>query len=359
MIAKLLKWNGEEIFARYSIEREGNTIFFENDVARLFINGEHLEFEIEYINQDSAICDEMVLFINLYGFINIVYVPEQEVDIFVTNKCNSNCIMCPLSEGVRKQTVIGHNKWLWDYIDILPDNVGFINVTGGEPTLAGEFFFDTMELLKEKFQYTEFQMLTNGRTFSDKGIYDRVIEVSPRYMRFSIPVHSSTPAIHDRITKANGSFAQTDIGIKRLLHGGEKVEIRIVVSKYNIDTINETVKYLIDNYPGLWCVTFIGMEMMGNAALNKDLLWLDYEEVFEGIKCAIKELMIRGIDVLIYNLPLCAVEESFWSIAVKSITESKIRYMDDCNMCRVRSICGGFFSSTKEVIKPHVSPILE
>lgn len=28
---------------------------------------------------------------------------EREIDIFVTNKCNSNCIMCPMSEGSRRK----------------------------------------------------------------------------------------------------------------------------------------------------------------------------------------------------------------------------------------------------------------
>lgn len=359
MIAKLLEWNGDEVFAIKSKDSNKNTINFETNCIILSIKGISRNYEVEYIGENISIIDDTILFINTYGYIEIVYIPGQEVDIFVVNKCNSNCIMCPLSEGVRKQERQGHNKWLNGYIDVLPDDVGFINVTGGEPTLAGEYFYDVMVRLKEKFQHTEFQLLTNGRTLSNKGIYNKVLEVSPQYMRFSIPIHSSDPVIHDEVTRAKGSFRQTDIGIKRLLNDGEKVEIRIVLSSYNIESIHETVKYIIENYIGLLCVTFIGMEMMGNAALNRELLWLDYDVAFEKIKDAIKDLIKNGIDVLIYNFPLCSIEEDYWPIAVRSITESKIRYMEECNECRVKSICGGLFSSTKDVITPRVNPVLE
>ncbi len=359
MIAKVLEWNGDEVFVKKSEDPSTNTITFETNYIILSMEGESRSYEVEYIEEEIHIIDETILFINTFGYIEIVYTPGQEVDIFVVNKCNSNCIMCPLSEGVRKQKRQGHDKWLNDYIEVLPGDVGFINVTGGEPTLAGEYFYDVMERLKVKFQHTEFQLLTNGRTLSNKEIYNRVLEVSPQYMRFSIPIHSSDPLIHDEITRANGSFQQTDIGIKRLLNDGEKVEIRIVLSRYNIESIHETVNYIIENYIGLLCVTFIGMEMMGNAALNRELLWVDYDAAFEKIRDAIKDLITSGIDVLIYNFPLCAIEEDYWPIAVRSITESKIRYMEECNKCRVKSICGGLFSSTKDVITPHVYPILE
>ena len=61
---------------------------------------------------------------------------EREIDIFVTNKCNSNCIMCPMSEGSRRKNNPEHIEELKAYIRELPKDVEYINVTGGEPTLA-------------------------------------------------------------------------------------------------------------------------------------------------------------------------------------------------------------------------------
>ena len=60
---------------------------------------------------------------------------EREIDIFVTNKCNSNCIMCPMSESSRRKNNPEHIEELKAYIRELPKDVEYINVTGGEPTL--------------------------------------------------------------------------------------------------------------------------------------------------------------------------------------------------------------------------------
>ena len=68
-------------------------------------------------------------------------------------------------------------------------------------------------------------------------------------------------------------------------------------------------------------MNFIAMEMMGCAAVHKDELWVDYPIVFKKMKSAIDCLISHGIDVQLYNFPLCAVERGYWHIAVKSITD--------------------------------------
>ena len=91
----------------------------------------------------------------------------KDVDIFVTNRCNSNCIMCPLSETVRRKSDNGRIEEIFQQIKELPENVEYVNVTGGEPTLVGQAFFEIMDKLKMKFQNSGFQLLTNGRSAAD------------------------------------------------------------------------------------------------------------------------------------------------------------------------------------------------
>ena len=50
---------------------------------------------------------------------------EREIDIFVTNKCNSNCIMCPMSEGSRRKNNPEHIEELKAYIRELPKDVEY------------------------------------------------------------------------------------------------------------------------------------------------------------------------------------------------------------------------------------------
>lgn len=362
MIGQIIDWNLGEILAIY-IKRD----------------------EIEDINHKYvSICDE-ILYCNMYGTVftfavanignyeiednAIIRISEsgkiyqylsgnaEEVDIFITNKCNSNCIMCPVPESIRRQEQSNTYVFNKQLIEALPDNIGYINITGGEPTLAKDEFFDILHRIVDKFKKSDFQLLTNGRSFSIGQILNRTVEILPKGTRIAIPIHSSDENIHDMITRAKGSFRQTDMGIKNLLLHKQNIEIRIVVSKANIDSIVSTAEYIAREYSGLLCVNFIAMEMTGNAAVNREYLWIDYDEAFGRIREAIDILVSSGIDVQLYNFPLCAVDRGYWSIAAKSISDYKIRYMLECDECKVKNICGGFFASTKQVMNPRIKPV--
>lgn len=329
------------------------------DVIGTINNGVKYSFKVdkEYFR---SIKPGDILTINEDGSASVWYSGnEKEIDIFVTNKCNSNCIMCPLAESIRKKNRVGYEALLKEYIEALPDDIEYINITGGEPTLPQNFFLEVMSMIRNKYQYSDFQLLTNGRSSSDKYFLKRMLDVCPNGIRFAIPIHASNEIIHDEISRSEGSFKQTDVGIKNLLSEKQKVEVRIVVSKKNVEYLSETAKYIAQNYKGLFCVNFMGMEMMGNAAINKDDLWIDYSDAFEKAREAIDILVDAGIDVQLYNFPLCSVQRGYWHIAVISITEYKIRFMEECENCSVKDICGGFFYSTKQIMKPKVKPIIK
>ena len=361
---KVINWDLGDVLLKYidpeDIETDSNDYLkcYVTD-SKLHIIGD-LNYSTDYIIEGYEGCNNSgdIISISEKGVYSTSYYEgTHEVDIFVTNKCNSNCIMCPLSEYVRKQTKNGYIAWLKNYIKLLPENISYLNVTGGEPTLAGRDFLDVMKLLSDKYNHSDFQLLTNGRSVADKELLEDILSVSPYGIRFAIPIHSTNEDVHDGITRVPYSFKQTDVGIKNLLKRNQKVEVRIVISKKNIETIFESAKYIQKNYKGVFCVNFVAMEMMGNAAVNKDELWIDYSEAFVKIRKAIDLLVCSGIDVQLYNFPLCAVDKGYWHIASKSITDYKIRFMDECDECQVKDICGGFFYSTKQLMQPKVQPV--
>lgn len=363
MIGKIIGWDLGEVLAIY-IDKEEKI----QDTNRKYVsiyekylighfNGRIVRFDIKTLEK-CEIENNTILRINKQGNMYVyLSANTEEVDIFVTNKCNSNCIMCPVPESIRKQKQINNFELNKQLIELLSDDIGYINITGGEPTLAKDEFFKTLELVAEKFKKSDFQLLTNGRSFSIQEVLNRTMEIVPKGIRIAIPIHSSDEYIHDRITQVKGSFKQTDIGIKNLLIYKQNVELRVVISRENIDSVVDTAKYIINEYTGLLCVNFIAMEMTGNAAVNKELLWIDYDKAFKKIKNAIDILVYNGIDVQLYNFPLCAVDRGYWSIAAKSISDYKIRYMPECDECKVKNICGGFFASTKQVMNPKIKPI--
>lgn len=363
MLGKIVGWKQGERLVRYtsneSMVNQSDTMqIVPHDGLKIKIGDKTFVYQVKNI-EEKEYYENDVFQISETGEITKVYSSKnQEVDIFITNKCNSNCVMCPLPENVRRKKQLQQSSWIKSYIRALPEEIGYINVTGGEPTLAKEELFSILSLLKQKYQHSGYQLLTNGRSASDKKFLQQLLKYIPNGMRFAIPLHSAIESVHDEITNVRGSFKQTDQGIKNLLQSGQKVEIRIVVSRKNIDTMEETARYIRKYYQGVFCVNFIAMEMMGNAAVHKNELWMDYPEAFQRIKKAIAILIHGGIDVQLYNFPLCAVEHGYWYLAVKSITEHKIRYMEECTSCVVKNICGGFFVSTKTLMKPEVKPII-
>ena len=364
------EWNGGENFAIYasdfSLSTENNHSSAKYCKLRLLENNV-LEIQFQFSIKRYGCFGEWpkyedgdILYIYRDGSVQTQYSKGQvEVDLFITNKCNSNCIMCPLSETVRRKGNPGQLQWVMKYIDLLPANLPYINITGGEPTLEKDRFVAVMHKLRDKFQHSEFQLLTNGRSLADRVFLSKLIKCMPYNIRVAIPLHSSHELIHDRITQVNGSFKETDFAIRNLLDMQQKVELRIVLSKVNISTVEDTVKYIVENYRGVFVVNFIGMEMMGNAVRYRDILWDDYDIFFQKIRESVHYLISHGIDTQLYNFPLCAVDSGYWPIVAKSITGYKIQYKEECTFCAVREICGGFFYSTLNLMNPRVQVITE
>ncbi len=101
------------------------------------------------------------------------------------------------------------------------------------------------------------------------------------------------------------------------------------------------------------------MELMGNAAIHRDELWIDFEKTTDGLERGVSILLSSGIDARIYNYPLCALPRNLWSVSAKSITDYKVRYQDGCSECRVKELCGGFFFSTLQLKDILIHPVLK
>ena len=97
--------------------------------------------------------------------------------------------------------------------------------------------------------------------------------------------------------------------------------------------------------------------MRGNCAANADKVGISYEEAFSKSKKAIQLLMINGIDVALYNFPYCMIERGYWSLAKKSISSYKAEYYVECDKCKMKSMCCGIFTATRNFYKPRVYPI--
>jgi len=283
---------------------------------------------------------------------------EPDSVLFLGAKCNSNCIMCPAGDTERKDGFSYTLKQIETYIDYLPEDLEILVVTGGEPTLNPVIFLQAMSILKEKFLYTQVLLLTNGRALSNSEFLNDLCEVAPSNFVVAIPIHGDTAELHDYITRVEGSFNETLIAIRKALDSDLRVELRVVVSKVNYNYLSAIAHLISKKFKRAEIVNFVGLEPRGNCAKNADTVYIDHNTAFGRMKSAITHLMEHGINVGIYNYPLCSIDRGFWSICRRSISQYKATYHEKCNKCIVKDLCGGLFVATLSFIKPDVYPIL-
>ena len=335
-------------------------IYFENNGLTLLPENVMLTVNVNDIEKLSHCSNYDVFEVSDNGNAYLYYNTQSADNAFLLSlKCNSNCIMCPVAENVRKTGHIANSQSLIKIASQIPIDAQHLTLTGGEPFLIGEGVFDFFEYLKGKFTHSDFLLLTNGRAFCSASFANRTRQTLPSNTIIGIPIHGHNAELHDHITQVKGSFDQTCKGIKNMLNLGCRIELRIVVSKLNYMHINEIADLIINEFPTTDCVKFMGLEMLGNAAKHCDDVWLPYPQAFNSSERAIDKLILNGIDVGIYNFPMCSVPSRYWGIYQKSISDYKIRYAANCDLCAMKNDCGGIFGGTIRLAKDDVIPFLE
>ena len=281
----------------------------------------------------------------------------REAVFMVTEACNSSCVMCPMSSDQRRRGLSLSWEEAQGLLNQIDEHTEHIDITGGEPFLQAELVLDILRQLNERWPQIPVQVLTIGRALCIPRIQRALGPLLTPRLRFAVPVHAGSAALHDAITQSPGSFEQTLRGLAFLSASPAQIEIRIVGHRKNVEHLDALCDRLLRSGLRISVVNFIAMEMNGSAAHNRDGLWVDYRAFFAAAKPAIHRLVRAGIDVGLYDFPLCAVEEAYWPLARKSITAWKVRYPEACDVCDEKSACGGLFRSTCLLGLFPVSPI--
>lgn len=337
-----------------------NHMYNDNGVIKLYTYDGYISLDESASEIIDAYEENDVLCINEHGVIYCLYNSHSGDNAIVfTMQCNSNCVMCPCSENSRKFGALRSGDELIEFMRYLPNNVQHLTLTGGEPTLLKEDFFKVLSFMQNNFGGTHFQLLTNGRAFGDYRFTQKFIDFIPDNIDIGIPIYGYNSETHDSITNAAGSFKEAIIGIHNLLHYNIDIELRIVLTKLNVEYLDKIAAYIVKYLSGVNKVAFMGLELMGNAAKNMDDVWVPYDEAIQKCERAVRYLISNGINVQIFNIPLCMVPKNMWDICAMSITDYKVKYNEECENCIVKSICGGIFESTKRMAKIQTKPILK
>lgn len=277
--------------------------------------------------------------------------------LFATERCNSFCVMC--SQPPRSVADDWRVEQLCELVDLIDQDTRSITVTGGEPTLLGGGLIRVIEHCARTLPATHVQVLSNGRAFGDgmpasgfRGIHPSLI--------WAVPLYGDHFGLHDYIVQSAGAFAQTLRGLYALEAAEQRIEVRVVLVKPVVGRLSQLVRFIYRNLPFVEHVALMGIEPTGFAKAHRDELWIDPVDMQDTLAHALDFLARRGIEVSLYNLPLCTLPRSLWPFAKRSISDWKQRYLSECEGCQVKDQCGGLFAwVTPEWTSRSIRPLLE
>lgn len=273
---------------------------------------------------------------------------DQHHTVFLTNRCNSNCLMCS------QPPTPDDDSWLVNeayqvavHMGVSPISLGF---SGGEPLLLGERLRETLDTFISRHPTTQFELLSNGRLFANKELANQLLMNLENKVTWMIPLYGHADFLHDFIVQSHGAFEETLAGLLNLHASNQAIQLRTVLIQPVLEHLPIFCEFIGKNLPFVHEVALMACEPIGFALANRKLTDIDLRDWKDQLTESIKVLERLQINVILMNTPLCAIPEELWIYARKSISDWKRKFEPECDECLVKNDCAGLFSWHKKDI---------
>ena len=197
-----------------------------------------LTYAISTLAQTEKVCPTSFLDVKSVEPFTQHYSAPLRMDLALTFRCQNNCVHC-YAGGPHESNELNTEQWK-TIVDKLHDiGVFILTFTGGEPTLRDD--------LPELLQYAQNKgmvtgLVTNGRRLKDKDYVKRLEAVGLDFVQVTLESHK--PEIHDKMTKAKGSWKETVEGIRNAVATQIYVTTNTTLSKYNAKDFLDTMDFI-------------------------------------------------------------------------------------------------------------------
>ncbi len=189
------------------------------------------------------------------------------IEIVMDYRCNARCEFCFVPPSVREDSF--STDKIRDILAFGRENgAETVYFGGGEPTIRRDLL--PMIRYAKRIGYSMINLKTNGMIFCYPDHVERVMAAGAG--SFTIPIWG-TAEIHDRYSRVTGAFERTEMAVKNLADAGARVEIDLLVTKSNMESLAESVVRFsgigVRNF-SLWYLSLFGMTEAG-ADMEADL----------------------------------------------------------------------------------------
>jgi His-Xaa-Ser system radical SAM maturase HxsC len=216
-----------------------------------------------------------------------------------------------------------------------------ITLTGGEPTLFKRELFHFLERLVGSRPDLRFHVLTNAQHFDEDD--SEPLRRFAASVLWGIPLYAPDADLHDLIVKKEGAYLRLNRSLALLARAGASIELRTVAMTNNVGSLTSLARFIITHLPFVAVWAIMQLENIGYGRQNWANLFFDNSQNFEPIGAAVDVARGHGLNVSLYNFPLCTVPPLYRESAAAAISDWKRRYLAECEDCALRQSCGGFF----------------
>ncbi len=227
------------------------------------------------------------------------------LDIKLSYACNNNCIHCVVADQ-RERALATRGRDFRTTAEVLAEVAdarrrGFrlVTFTGGEPTLRRDLPVLVRSAVALGFAVG---IQTNARVLCHAQALNPLCGLG---VRFVVALHGDCAEVHDRVTRAPGSFEQTVRALQALAAAGEKVTGKVVISRVNMTSLPAIADCLLR--AGVRRANFTFPHGLGNAARDYLGVVPRLEEMLPFLREAVRRMEGAGGEAVTEAVPLCVL----------------------------------------------------
>jgi len=263
---------------------------------------------------------------------------KSEAIIFLTGKCNQNCLFCSAGCKDKTQTPAAIKK-------AIGAGRRTVSIEGGEPTLS-EDLAKWVKYARSKGA-GEVIVCSNGVRFDNAAYVRSLTDAGTTLFNINLPSHIEP--LFDLITRTKGQFGKRLAGLRTLLEvaGGRKIRLTFVITSLNYRTMRGYASYIHKNFPGIFYIEFNLVKVLGYASRRRFLV-PKLSEMSACLPETLEYCGTAGIKVITDGIPLCHLK-GFEHLAIdafklisdhNSFLGEKLK-PPECEKCSLWTICAG------------------